>query len=85
MVLPAQVIDPHTHKFMQRMQDEPLFLALAQKVNGSFLLQTTSESDCVTTAHPCELDCLLASVSHGLARCGARFIRKEATRVKESR
>lgn len=30
-----QVIDPHTHKFMQRMQDEPLFLALAQKVRPS--------------------------------------------------
>ena len=28
----SQVIDPHTHKFMQRMQDEALFLALAQKV-----------------------------------------------------
>ena len=28
----SQVIAPHTHKFMQRMQDEALFLALAQKV-----------------------------------------------------
>ena len=27
-----QVIDPHTHKYLERMQDEPLFLALAQRV-----------------------------------------------------
>ena len=27
-----QVIDPHTHKYLERMQDEPRFLALAQRV-----------------------------------------------------
>jgi hypothetical protein len=37
LTVPLQVIDPHTHKFMQRMQDEPLFLALAQKVTRSNL------------------------------------------------
>ena len=29
-----QVIDPHTHKYLERMQDEPLFLALAQRVSS---------------------------------------------------
>lgn len=29
-----QVIDPHTHKYLERMQDEPLFLALAQRVRS---------------------------------------------------
>ena len=35
-----QVIDPHTHKYLERMQDEPLFLALAQRVrpHPDFLL-----------------------------------------------
>ena len=28
----AQVIDPHTHQYLDRLKDEPLFLALAQKV-----------------------------------------------------
>lgn len=27
-----QVIDPHTHEYMARLKDEPVFLALAQKV-----------------------------------------------------
>ena len=27
-----QVIDPHTNAYLERMKDEPLFLALAQKV-----------------------------------------------------
>ncbi len=27
-----QVIDPHTHEYMSRLKDEPVFLALAQKV-----------------------------------------------------
>lgn len=27
-----QVIDPHTHEYMTRLKDEPVFLALAQKV-----------------------------------------------------
>ena len=27
-----QVIDPHTHQYLDRLKDEPLFLALAQKV-----------------------------------------------------
>ncbi len=27
-----QVIDPHTHEYMVRLKDEPVFLALAQKV-----------------------------------------------------
>ncbi len=31
-----QVIDPHTHKYLERMQDEPLFLALAQRVRSQF-------------------------------------------------
>jgi translation initiation factor 3 subunit C len=26
-----QVIDPHTHEYMSRLKDEPVFLALAQK------------------------------------------------------
>ena len=29
----AQVIDPHTHQYLDRLKDEPLFLALAQKVS----------------------------------------------------
>lgn len=28
-----QVIDPHTHQYMERMKDEPLFLALASKAS----------------------------------------------------
>jgi len=28
-----QVIDPHTHQYLDRLKDEPLFLALAQKVS----------------------------------------------------
>lgn len=28
----SQVIDPHTHEYMTRLKDEPVFLALAQKV-----------------------------------------------------
>lgn len=28
-----QVLDPHTNMYLERMKDEPLFLALAQKVN----------------------------------------------------
>ena len=28
-----QVLDPHTNLYLERMKDEPLFLALAQKVN----------------------------------------------------
>ena len=31
--MPAQVIDPHTHQYLDRLKDEPLFLALAQKVS----------------------------------------------------
>ncbi len=27
-----QVLDPHTNLYLERMKDEPLFLALAQKV-----------------------------------------------------
>ena len=27
-----QVLDPHTNMYLERMKDEPLFLALAQKV-----------------------------------------------------
>lgn len=33
---PLQVIDPHTHEFMARLRDEPVFLALAQKVLDYF-------------------------------------------------
>ena len=29
----AQVIDPHTHQYMERMKDEPAFLALAAKAS----------------------------------------------------
>ena len=29
----TQVIDPHTHEYMSRLKDEPVYLALAQKVN----------------------------------------------------
>lgn len=29
----GQVIDPHTHQYLDRMKDEPIFLALAQKVS----------------------------------------------------
>jgi len=29
----AQVIDPHTHEYMTRLKDEPVLLALAQKVS----------------------------------------------------
>lgn len=28
-----QVIDPHTHQYMDRMKDEPVFLALASKAS----------------------------------------------------
>ena len=28
-----QVLDPHTHQYMERMKDEPLFLALASKAS----------------------------------------------------
>jgi hypothetical protein len=30
-----QVIDPHTHEYMNRLRDEPVLLALAQKVGGA--------------------------------------------------
>jgi hypothetical protein len=33
---PAQVIDPHTHEYMARLRDEPVFLALCQKVHEYF-------------------------------------------------
>lgn len=33
---PSQVIDPHTHEYMARLRDEPVFLALAQKVHEYF-------------------------------------------------
>jgi len=33
---PPQVIDPHTHEYMARLRDEPVFLALAQKVHEYF-------------------------------------------------
>lgn len=29
-----QVLDPHTNLYLERMKDEPLFLALAQKVSA---------------------------------------------------
>jgi hypothetical protein len=32
----AQVIDPHTNQYLDRLKDEPLFLALAQKVSDHF-------------------------------------------------
>lgn len=35
-----QVLDPHTNLYLERMKDEPLFLALAQKV-------ATRDSDCI--------------------------------------
>ena len=28
-----QVLDPHNHQYMERMKDEPLFLALASKAS----------------------------------------------------
>jgi len=31
-----QVIDPHTHEYMDRLRDEPVFLALSQKVHDYF-------------------------------------------------
>jgi translation initiation factor 3 subunit C len=31
--LSPQVIDPHTHKYMARLRDEQVFLALSQKVH----------------------------------------------------
>ena len=34
-----QVLDPHTNLYLERMKDEPLFLALAQKVKLVPLLQ----------------------------------------------
>lgn len=32
----GQVIDPHTHEYMARLRDEPVFLALCQKVHDYF-------------------------------------------------
>ena len=34
-----QVLDPHTNAYLERMKDEPLFLALAQKVLATLSLQ----------------------------------------------
>ncbi|KAG1661195.1 hypothetical protein FOA52_006001 [Chlamydomonas sp. UWO 241] len=39
-----QVIDPHTHEYMSRLKDEPVFLALAQKVLD-YLARTNNERD----------------------------------------
>ena len=33
-----QVLDPHTNMYLERMKDEPLFLALAQKVWATYLM-----------------------------------------------
>ena len=43
-----QVLDPHTNLYLERMKDEPLFLALAQKVCFMF---ACSSLGCTITCH----------------------------------
>ncbi|KAK9812688.1 hypothetical protein WJX72_002071 [[Myrmecia] bisecta] len=38
-----QVIDPHTHQYMDRMKDEPAFLALAQKISDYLVRQNDTK------------------------------------------
>ena len=48
-----QVLDPHTNMYLERMKDEPLFLALAQKVwprwvmHLSFFCCSNYSPDCI--------------------------------------
>lgn len=57
-----QVLDPHTNMYLERMKDEPLFLALAQKVSAVIV---------ASNSHNHNIDIIRASsgVGKGSRRC----------------
>ena len=59
MFMGAQVIDPHTHQYMDRLRDEPVFLALAQKV-AEYLERREEYQVVISAAH----EGTTASVQH---------------------
>ena len=61
----AQVIDPHTHQYLDRLKDEPLFLALAQKVRAC---ACGMHSSCgAAPGHACTLPITLSMLVQSLA------------------